>query len=194
MNVDLEEVEVFSLKQLRGWFEKHHQQAESIWLITFKKAVPEKYLSNADVVDTCVCFGWIDGRRKKLDESRTMQLLSPRKTAHWAKSYQERYTRLEREGLLHPAGIAKADEAKASGAWDEMKDVDALIAPADLTEALAKSPPAAENYERFPDSAKRDILRWIQLAKKPETRARRIIETVSKARVNRRASGTGAKS
>lgn len=188
----LEEVEVNSPEELRRWFEENHRRAESIWLITFKKAVPEKYLPNTVVVDECVCFGWMDGRRKKVDHERTMQLLSPRKSSHWAQSYKERYARLEHEGRLHPAGIAAADTAKATGGWSEMDEVDRLIPPADFLSALDAEPKARENYEQFPDSAKRDILRWIKLAKRDETRKRRIAEAAAKASKNERASGTGA--
>ncbi len=187
---DLEKVEVQSTRELRQWFEDNHAQKESIWLVTYKKSSPDKYVSTQEILDEVLCFGWIDGRRMKLDEERTMQLLSPRKTQHWAKSYKDRVARLTEEGRMHEAGQQVVDAAKVSGLWDFMNDVDALIKPGDLTKALAQQPPAMENYEAFPDSAKRDILRWIKLAKKPETRAKRIKETVDLAAQNKRASGT----
>lgn len=189
----LERVEVTSLAELRRWFELNHDRQESIWLVTYKKAIPEKYLPNTDVVDTCVCFGWMDGRKMKLDEHRTMQLLSPRKTKHWAGTYKERYFRLLQEGLMHESGLKEAQDAQESGGWEEMTQVDALLLPEDLRAELELHPPAKENYEAFPDSAKRDILRWIHLAKRPETRRKRIIETAQKACRNERASGTGVK-
>ncbi|MEL7407847.1 MAG: hypothetical protein AAFN00_12925, partial [Cyanobacteria bacterium J06558_2] len=82
----LEKVEVKSQEELREWFEKNYAQQESIWIVTYKKVVPDKYLANTHIVDECVCFGWMNGRRRKLDEKRTMQLLSPKKARHWAKS------------------------------------------------------------------------------------------------------------
>ncbi|MEM9246325.1 MAG: YdeI/OmpD-associated family protein, partial [Cyanobacteria bacterium P01_F01_bin.153] len=190
---NLEKVEVKSHQELRKWFEKNHAQEKSIWLVTYKKVAPDKYLANTDVVDECVCFGWMDGRKMKLDDSRTMQLLSPKKTKHWAKSYKERYERLKEAGRMHDAGERLVAEAKESGDWDFMNDVDALIVPKDLAEAFEGNPLARENYEDFPDSAKRDILRWIKLAKRKETREKRIAETIQKATVNQRASGTGNK-
>ncbi|MEM6455014.1 MAG: YdeI/OmpD-associated family protein [Acidobacteriota bacterium] len=187
----LAKVEVDALGALRAWFEAHHDQPESIWLVTYKKSVPDKYVANTDVVDLCVAFGWMDGRRMKRDEARTMQLLSPRKAAHWSKSYKDRYARLVREGRMHPAGERCVEAAKASGAWDFMNDVDALIVPDDLQRALDAEPTARANYAAFPDSAKRDILRWIKLAKREATRQKRIAETVRKAAIDARASGTG---
>lgn len=191
---ELKKVEVGSLAELRSWFERNHTQKESIWLVTYKKSHPAKYLANTDVVDECVCFGWMDGRKAKLDDERTMQLLSPKKVEHWAKSYKDRYTRLKQEGRMHASGEQRVQEAKRSGAWDFMNDVDALILPDDFKKELEQTPLAMSNYQAFPDSAKRDILRWIKLAKKDETRKNRIRETALKAAQNRRASGTGTKS
>lgn len=186
----LQRVQVTSPNELRKWFEENYAQPDSIWLVTFKKAVPDKYVSGQDVLDTVMAFGWIDGRRMKLDDERTMQLLSPRKTQHWSKTYKDRVARLMAEGKMHPAGMAAVDAAKANGMWDFLNDVDALIKPPDLLAALEAHPPSLENYEAFPDSAKRDILRWIKLAKRPQTRAKRIQKSAEMAAQNRRASGT----
>lgn len=186
----LERVEVHSVEALRAWFLENHAQPQSIWLVTWKKATPEKYVSTGEVLDEALCFGWIDGRRKKLDALRTMQLLSPRKASHWAQSYKERVRRLTDEGRMHPSGMRVVEEAKASGMWDFMNDVDALIVPPDLAAALDEHPSARRAFEAFPDSAKRDALRWIKLAKRPETREQRIREVAVKASKGQRASGT----
>ncbi|MEO0769624.1 MAG: YdeI/OmpD-associated family protein [Cyanobacteria bacterium J06649_4] len=187
---ELERVEVSSTQELREWFEKNYSQPESIWLVTYKKNVPDKYVSIQQVLDEVLCFGWMDGRRMKLDSERTMQLLSPRKTQHWSKTYKDRVAKLEKAGRMHKSGLKAVEVSKENGLWDFLNDVDALIKPSDLTEALESHPPALENYETFPDSAKRDILRWIKLAKKPETRAKRILKTAQLAAENKRASGT----
>ncbi|MEM6835463.1 MAG: YdeI/OmpD-associated family protein [Cyanobacteria bacterium P01_C01_bin.120] len=187
---DLERVEVASVEELRQWFEANHKQAESIWLVTYKKTVPAKYVSIQAVLDEVLCFGWMDGRRMKLDGDRTMQLLSPRKTEHWSKTYKDRVAKLTQTGRMHQAGLEAVSAAQRSGAWDFLNDVDALIKPDDLVAALEQHPPALDNYEAFPDSAKRDILRWIKLAKQPETRAKRIQKTATLAAQNQRASGT----
>lgn len=187
---DLEKVEIKSRDELRTWLEANHTQKESVWLVTFKKSVPEMYVSTGDVLDEILCFGWIDGRRMKLDERRTMQLISPRKTQHWSKTYKDRVSKLTRLGRMHDAGLRSVEIAKENGMWDFLNDVDALIVPDDLDEALRKLPPASENFAAFPDSVKRDILRWIKMARKPETRSRRIAESAELAARNERASGT----
>jgi uncharacterized protein YdeI (YjbR/CyaY-like superfamily) len=169
-----ETVEVTSAAALRRWLAKNCHQEHSVWLITFKKNAGERYVSNAEVLDELVAFGWIDGIRQKVDDERTMQLISPRRTKPWAKSYKDRAARLIAEGLMSPAGQAAIDEAKSSGAWDQMNEVDAFVMPDDLHDSLVRNAPALENFLAFPPSTRRNILRWIALARKPETRERRI--------------------
>lgn len=171
---NFEQVEVASAAELRAWLEANHTQAESIWLVTYKKHVAGKYVSTAQILDEVLCFGWVDGIRRKLDDDRTMQLISPRKVQHWAESYKQRAARLEQAGRMHPAGLAAIEESKRLGLWDYMADVDALAVPDDLHAALAAQPPALENFEAAAPSYRRNVLRWIKLAKAPATRAKRI--------------------
>lgn len=169
----------------------HHKQDESVWLVTFKKAIPEKYVSREEVLDELTAFGWIDGVRSQVDEARTMQLVSPRKTRPWAKSYKLRATKLIANGEMHSAGLAEVNAAISNGGWDEMSEVDELVVPEDLRKALASRRRAAENFEAFPVSIRRNILRWIFTAKKPETRIKRITETADEAEFNRRVKSHG---
>lgn len=167
-------VEVSSAASLRRWLEKNHGQSESVWLVTYRKAAGSRYVSTGDVLDELVAFGWTDGIRQKIDDERTMQLISPRRTKPWAKSYKDRAERLIAEGRMHAAGQASVDEAKATGAWDSMADVDALIIPNDLKQSLVAQPPALDHFLNFPPSTRRNILRWLAMAKTDETRNRRI--------------------
>lgn len=142
---NFEKVEISSVEELRTWLELHHQQKESIWVVTFKKHINHKYVSRGEVLDEILCFGWIDGIRRKLDEDRTMQLLSPRKAQHWAKSYKDRAKKLIAEGKMHASGMQSIEEAKKSGLWNFMDDVDALIKPQDLIMAF-KNHPGSEAF------------------------------------------------
>jgi uncharacterized protein YdeI (YjbR/CyaY-like superfamily) len=169
-----EQVEVTSARELEAWLSEHHQQNDAIWLVTYKKAVPAKYVSADEVLDLLVAFGWIDGIRRHRDDERTMQLVSPRRAKPWAKTYKDRAERLIADGRMQPSGRASVDRARESGAWDAMTDVDRLEAPGDLRSALDAAPGASATFETFPPSARRNILRWIAQAKTPSTRARRI--------------------
>jgi uncharacterized protein YdeI (YjbR/CyaY-like superfamily) len=175
-------IEVLSSAELHDWLAANHQQEESVWLVTFKKSVPTKYISVGEVLDEVLCFGWIDGLRRKLDEQRTMQLLSPRRHQVWAQTYKDRAARLVEAGRMQPAGFAAIVASKQSGAWAAMAQVDALLVPPDLAAALAGRPQADEWFAGAARSYRRNVLRWIERAKAPQTRQRRIVQTVDSAR------------
>ena len=171
-----DKVEVTSTSQLRAWLLEHHSSDESWWLVTYKKAIIDKYVDRWDVLDELICFGWIDGVRKKLDEQRTMQLISKRKVQHWAKSYKERAALLTKEGRMHSSGLKSVEEGKTNGLWHFMDDVDNLIVPADLESFLKSAEGAFEFFDQINDSSKRNSLRWLKLAKTEKTRQKRLLE------------------
>jgi uncharacterized protein YdeI (YjbR/CyaY-like superfamily) len=139
-------------------------------------------------VEEALCFGWIDSLPRKLDEKRSMLLLAPRKAkSAWSALNKARVEKLLAAKLMQPAGLAVIAAAKASGHWSKLDAVELLEIPDDLGKALAKSAAARKNFDTFPRSVRRAILEWIIQAKKPETRAARITETVSKAKDNIRA-------
>ena len=175
---NFEQVVVENQAALREWLLEHHQQATSVWLVTYKKSEKEKYVSREEVLDELLCFGWIDGIRRKRDEKTSMQLIAPRKAQHWAKSYKERAAKLIEEGKMHAAGQASIDRGKASGLWHFMDDVDALVLPEDLKIALKALPPAATFFDSINPSSKRFVLRWVKLAKTEKTRKSRILKVV----------------
>jgi len=183
---NFQKVEVNSTQELRDWLEKNHSQTESIWLVTYKKHIGDKYVSVQDILDEVLCFGWVDGIRRKLDEDRTMQMISPRQAQHWAKSYKERVAKLIEAGRMYSAGLAAIEVSKQNGLWNFMDDVDALIKPEDLVEALNAHPPAYENFDASAQSYQRNVLRWIKLAKTPKTRAKRIQEAAVVASQNQK--------
>lgn len=167
-------VEVADERELYAWLRAHHGQHDAVWLVTFKKAVPGKYIPHDAVLDHLVAFEWIDGIRRRMDDQRSMQLISPRRTQPWAKSYKDRASRLLADGRMHASGLASIEQAKANGMWEAMNDVDALVVPLDLAEALAAAPLADQHFAAFPPSTRRNILRWIASARTSATRAKRI--------------------
>lgn len=169
-----EQIQVASTEALREWLLHNHHSTESYWLVTFKKSVPEKYLATGDVLDELLSFGWIDGIRRKLDETRTMQLICQRKSQHWAGTYKKRAERLIQEDRMHPAGFKAIERSKIEGLWNFMDEVDQLIVPQDLAKALNAYTGARDFFDSINDSSKRFVLRWIKLAKTPKTRSNRI--------------------
>ena len=176
-----EKVEIKTRSDLRKWLQANCLQDRGVWLIKYKKP-HEYYLSYDDVVEECICFGWIDSLPRKLDEKRTMLYISPRKKgSNWSKVNKERVKKLELAGLIQEVGLIKIEQAKKDGSWSFLDDVEALILPDDLKQAFSKNQIARKNFETFPPSSKRGILEWIKNAKLPETRAKRIQNTVQKA-------------
>lgn len=173
---NFDKIEVASPEKLRSWLLRHHMQPESVWLVTYKKNNPDKYVSRWEMLDELICFGWIDGIRRKLDEDKTMQLISRRRAEHWAKTYKERAAKLIEDGKMHESGLKTIKVSKSSGLWNFMDDVDNLIVPEDLTRALAKLDGAEAFFRSINPSSKRFVLRWVKLAKTDITRDKRIAE------------------
>lgn len=189
-----EQLEVSSRAELRNWLAANYEQKDSVWLVTYKKVVPEKYVSYDDIVEEVICFGWIDSRISKLDAERSMLLISPRKrTSKWSKVNKDRVEKLENLGLLMPPGIAKIEQAKRDGTWNALDEVESLSLPDDLVTCLESEPLARANFDAFPRSVKRGILEWILNAKGAETRQKRVQLTAIMAAENLRANYPGEK-
>ena len=186
---NFEKVEVTSKEELRDWLEQHHNQEKSIWLVTYKKHIEDKYVSVSEILDEILCVGWIDGVRRKLDLDRTMQLIGPRKAQHWTKTYKDRAAKLEEEGRMKEAGRAAIRLSKENELWTFMDDVDALVKPDDLIKALEEHPPAMTFFNGMGDSSKRFVMRWIKLAKTEKTRAKRILQTAELAQQGKKIPG-----
>ena len=177
-----------SRAEWRKWLEKNHSRTEGIWVITYKKATGKPRMDYAESVEEALCFGWIDSKGNKLDDERSMLWFAPRKAGTgWSKLNKERVEKLVKAKLMTPAGLAKINAAKKDGSWNALDAVEALEMPSDLVEAFSKNKTAWGYFEAFPRSVKRAILEWISSAKKPETRAKRIEETVTQAEKNIRA-------
>ena len=174
--------------QWRRWLLAHHEHEKAVWLVSWKKATGRPSVSYDDAVSEALCVGWVDSKPQKLDEERTMLYFSPRKpTSAWSRPNKIRVETVRAAGLMLPAGEAVIAQAISSGAWALLDDVEDLIIPPDLVVALGEYPLARANWDQFPPSARRGILEWIVQAKRPQTRAGRILETAELASLNRRA-------
>ena len=169
----------------RSWLERYHRRELSVWLIIYKKSsdVPSVYYPEA--VDEALCFGWIDSKPNKRDGQSYYQYFSPRNPkSNWSRVNKEKVQRLIAENRMAPAGLAMVELAQETGTWTALEDVDNLIVPPDLQEALGQNSIAYEYWKQFPPSARRGILEWIFNAKRTETRRRRIEKAVKLAAQN----------
>lgn len=162
----------------REWLAANPDRNEGLWVVYRKKSSELDGPDYDDLVEEALCFGWIDSQNRRVDDDRSIQWFSPRrKGGIWSATNKERIERLERAGLMTGAGRDAIDQAKADGSWSQTDEVDALVVPPDLAEAL-ESEQARPLYDALADSAKRQYLWWIVSAKRSGTRASRIEETV----------------
>ncbi len=136
-------------------------------------------------MDEALCFGWIDSKANKRDKTSYYQFFSRRNPkSKWSRVNKEKVTNLIEQGLMQRAGFEMIEIAKQLGTWTALDEVENITIPEDLQELFLKNKTAFGNWENFPRSSKRGILEWIVNAKKPETRQKRIEETVSLAGKN----------
>lgn len=179
MSDDYERVEVTAPADWRAWLERHHAGAPGVWAVTHKQSEGDRHVPYAELVEEALCFGWVDSKAKTLDERRTTLLFTPRRRGSgWSRPNKERIARLEPAGLIAPAGQAVLDAARADGSWTALDAIEKLEEPPELAAALDADEAARRHWDGFPRSTKRATLVWIGEAKKPETRTRRVEETV----------------
>lgn len=174
----------------RVWLEANHATARGAWLVTWRPHSRQVRLDYDAAVEEALCFGWVDSTGGHLDDKRGKLYFAPRKQRSvWAASNKARVERLIAEGRMAPAGLAAIERAKANGSWEILDSVERLEVPADLAAVLEIRPPAAANFAAFPPSARKTLLGWIAVARRPETRAARITEIAEAAARNERARG-----
>jgi len=162
--------------QWRRWLEKNHATETEAWLILYKVEYREQGLILEDAVEEALCFGWIDGKLKSLDEKRYQLRYSPRRAnSIWAMSNIRRVEKLIAEGKMREAGYQKIAEAQENGQWEaalRREQVD--IIPEELERELRKVDGALSAYQSLPDSRKKQYIYWLQSAKREQTKRRRV--------------------
>ena len=171
----------------RAWLLANHATSSGVHLVSWRKGSGRTSVPYPDAVEEALCVGWIDAVAGRLDDNRGMVWFTPRRSkSGWARSNKERVERLIAAGLMLPAGLAAIEDAKRTGAWTLLDDVENLVVPDDLAAALDANPPAREHWEAFNRSPRKSILEWIVRANRPETRAKRITEAAERAARNER--------
>ena len=161
----------------RKWLEKNHQSKQSVWLVYFKLSTKVASVSWSEAVDEALCFGWIDSTKKTIDKERYMQYFSRRKpNSTWSKINKEKVAKLIQNNLMTKAGFDSIETAKQNGTWLLMDDVEKLIIPEDLRIALNKNESSMEFFQSQSKSIKKTMLHWVVIAKRIETRKKRIAE------------------
>jgi len=172
----------------RAWLERNHAREKELWLVLSKKNSNEPTVTYDEAVEEALCFGWIDGIVKSIDDEKYAIRFSPRKSGSiWSESNKKRVAKMIAEGKMMAIGLANNAEAKRNGQWDkatQREDVSNI--PADLRRALQVDKQAAQNFNALAPSHKRQYIYWITEAKRAETRQRRIDETLRMLKENKR--------
>ena len=173
--------------EFRAWLEKHHDSETEVWVGSYRKATGKQGMTWSESVDQALCFGWIDGIRKSIDDERYKQRFTPRKPrSNWSKINVEKVAKLTAEGLMTPAGLAafeKRSEAK-TGIYSYENPPENFEPKQEA--AFKKDPKAWAFFEAQPRSYRRVAIWWVLSAKREETRERRLRTLIADSNAGRR--------
>src|SRR5213596_2830239 len=170
MATKISTVSVRNGQQWRAWLQMHHASSPGVWLVFYKGHTRLKSVEYEDAVREALCFGWVDSLIKRLDDDRYARKFTPRKPASkWSPSNRKRWVDLQTEGLLEPAGIAAAPTANTYAPRPVIPELPVYIARAFKSDRKAWA-----FFQELPPREQRNFVVWIHIAKRPETRDKRI--------------------
>ena len=162
------------------WLSRNHGKTEGIWLAIAKKGSGIRSVTYAEAVEVALCYGWIDGQGKKLDDARYVQKFTPRRArSPWSQINRKRVLALIEEGRMREPGLREIERAKTDGRWEAAyASPRAATVPDDLAKALRRDKKASAAFAALDSRNRYAILYRVNDAKKPETRERRITQFV----------------
>jgi uncharacterized protein YdeI (YjbR/CyaY-like superfamily) len=167
-------LDVRTRTEWRRWLETHHASSPGIWLLRHKQHTDVKSMSYEDLVCEALCFGWVDSLIKRLDDDMFAIKVTPRQpTSKWSDRNRKRWKELERAGLLAAPGLAASPTANRYAPKPRIPEL-----PTYIVAAFKSNSKAWEFFQRLSARNRRDFVVWIHTAKRPETRDRRIRESI----------------
>ena len=161
-------------KDLNQWLKVNYATESELWVKIYKKNTEILSVTWNDVVIEALCWGWIDGIKKSIDDQAYLQRITPRKSrSNWSKRNTEHGERLISEGRMKESGLMHVLAAKADGRWENAYVVSEMEVPSDFLVALESKPMVKKFYETLNKSSRYVIAYGLISAKKPETRQRR---------------------
>ena len=163
-----------TLKEWRAWLAKHHASSSGVWFVFYKRHIGQKSVPYEDMVREALCFGWIDSLIKRLDDDRYAIKVTPRQpTSKWSNLNRKRWAELKAADLLTAAGLAGAPTNKIYAVKPAIP-----ILPSYIAKAFQENAKAWEFFQELAPSHRRHFVVWIHTAKRPETREKRIRESI----------------
>jgi uncharacterized protein YdeI (YjbR/CyaY-like superfamily) len=176
MAAELETLQLASRRQWRTWLARHHRSSPGVWFVRHKSHTGVKSIPYEDLVREALCFGWIDSLVKRLDADRYAIKVTPRRsTSKWSAINRKRWAELKAAGELTPAGVAAEPTSRTYAPKPVIPELPAYIAKAFKANATAWT-----FFRALPPRERRNYVVWIHVAKKPETRERRIRESTAR--------------
>jgi uncharacterized protein YdeI (YjbR/CyaY-like superfamily) len=174
-------LEIRSAEDWERWLAGNAREADGVWLKLGKKGAGVTTVPYAELLDTALCHGWIDGQRRALDDTHFLQRFVPRRPRSiWSKKNRANAERLIGAGRMQPRGLAEVERATRHGRWDAPYDAHSTATvPGDLQAELDRRPAAAAFFASLNSQNRYSILHRLATAKKPETRARRLEKFVA---------------
>ena len=182
MGIDDDPTALFDSQEAwRDWLDKQHSESSGVWVRIAKKGSRHPTVSYAEALDVAICYGWIDGLKRPLDDEFWLQRFTPRRgKSKWSQVNVTKATALIASGLMQPAGRRQVELAKADGRWEAAyPSHSTATVPDDLAAALDAEPEARAFFENLNSTNRYAILYRVQDAKRPETRASRIAKFVA---------------
>ena len=175
-----------SREEWHDWLERNHDTADEAWLIYYKKGSGKERIPYMDAVEEALCYGWIDGKIKSINKDYYIQRFTKRRPgSRWSKYNIDRVQKMIKMGRMQTSGLSAFREVleKPHLAYENRHDGDPEI-PDDLMNGFRSNRIALNNFLGFPPSARRMYTEWLNSAKKPETRERRIAKIIDRSKKN----------
>jgi uncharacterized protein YdeI (YjbR/CyaY-like superfamily) len=168
-------------RDLELWLKENHATETELWVRVYKKGSGTPSVDWNDMVVAGICWGWIDGQRKTLDEISFVQRMTPRRArSNWSKRNCAHAERLIAEGRMQPAGLAHVQAARRDGRWESAyAGSSEMVIPDDFLAALKKSAAAKKVFATLNRQNLFAIYHRLHTAKRPETRTKRIAAMVA---------------
>ena len=175
MTTKLMMLEVPNLQEWRSWLGKHHAASPGVWLVFYKDHTGVKSIPYEEAVREALCLGWVDSLIKRLDNDRYARKFTPRlPTSKWSDINRKRWMDLKAAGLLKPAGLLAAPTDNTYAPRPTIP-----ILPAYIAKALKTNRAAWGFFQQLAPTHRRNFVVWIHIAKRAETREKRIRESLA---------------
>jgi uncharacterized protein YdeI (YjbR/CyaY-like superfamily) len=175
-----------STSEFRAWLERHHETSKELWVGFYKKSTGKPTITWSESVDVALCFGWIDGIRKKIDENSYTNRFTPRRPgSRWSAINVNKVKELKKRGLMHPVGLQRFNERKDHAGYS-YEQRDSVPLDKKFEKQFRSNKKAWEFFQKQPPWYRKLLTYWVMSAKQDETRVRRLLKLIETSSLGKR--------